>query len=278
MFFSRYRTCSAQVLGQRMTAVDVKYAALIVAHSNDATGALGEEAPRWMPVMKRFNEWKQIQTQAGRARAARANHHDVQANLGAVQPPLGPGNPILRSEVAAENLPQLGGPEEIGAGLEVNVLDNSLEESVPLEGIPNQPRRRRQRANTGSGNVRRNNRPRNDGATVHDEISEGRDQLGNLIGAMVNVAQAMAAPVPVPQPPAFSYASNPIAHLQSLNQIAISISQSMGNPVPQNINNQMMSSLQGLLNQFDAVNGLNQEPNVNPEPIDNDNEVNFLPV
>jgi hypothetical protein len=102
----------------------------------------------------------------------------------------------------------LGGPEEIGAGLEVNVLDDSLEESVPLEGIPNQPRRRRQRANAGSNNVRRNNRPRNDGATVHDEISERRDHLGNFIGAMGNIAEAMAAPVPVPPPPAFSYASN----------------------------------------------------------------------
>ena len=103
-----------------------------------------------------------------------------------------------------------GGPEEIGAGLQVNVLDNSLVDSVPLEGILNQPRRRRQIANSGSNNVWRDNPPCNDGATIHDEIAEGRDHMGNLIGALGNIAQSMAEPVSVPQSPAFLMLAIPL--------------------------------------------------------------------
>jgi hypothetical protein len=64
----------------------------------------------------------------------------------------------------------------------------------------------------------------------------------------------------------------------AINEIAASISQNMENNLPEDVNNLMMSSLRGLLNQFHEANGLNQGPNGNPEPIDNDNEFNFLPV
>ena len=100
--------------------------------------------------------------------------------------------------------------------------------------------------------------------------------MGNLVGALGNIAQSLAGPTSVPQPPAFSYASNPIAHLQSLNQIVASISQNMGTPALQNINNRMLSSVLGLLNQFDEANGLNNGWNMNHDPNDIDNEVNFL--
>ena len=90
-------------------------------HSNDATGADGEaQRPIWFDEMQLYYEWKESQTnQNQNQQAHRADMRSIQHELGTTQAPLGPGNPTLRSEVAAENPTARTGPQELAATIQV---------------------------------------------------------------------------------------------------------------------------------------------------------------
>ena len=109
------------------------YTTSLANHSRDPTGSQGETNPIWFDLWEEFVQWKESHSTNAAAQNNRANMREVQMGLQAVQPPLGPGNPSLRSEVANENRPQLGGPQIIGDGIQVRRVvnqNNSLASSA----------------------------------------------------------------------------------------------------------------------------------------------------
>lgn len=106
--------------GRRLAALDSHFNRIQDNHSNDPTGAEDEAYPLWCEVRQRLSEFQDNQpTCYAQQTAHHWNMCNVQQALGAQQHPLGAGMPPLCVEVAAENAPQLGGPQEIGAGMEM---------------------------------------------------------------------------------------------------------------------------------------------------------------
>ena len=98
-------------------------------HNCDETGAQGEaNFPVWFNARRRLAEFTENQTNCGRANNQRDAMREVQGALGVIQLPLGPGNPPMRSEVAAQNPPQQNGPLEIGAGIEIREIREDQQE------------------------------------------------------------------------------------------------------------------------------------------------------
>ena len=272
--FFRYRPVSAQVFGTRLTKVNRHYDNLLRAHSNDPTGAAGEDTPSWFDVYQRFRQYVDNQSVSGRARENRANLRAVQETLGAVQPPLGPGNPPLRSEIAADNPEQVRGPIAVGVGLQVNeVVINQEADSNPGEDnspAEDQTTRRRRRTREG-GNTRRN-RQRTGGRTIQDDINEGRENIGRMASALNELAQAVANPQqPIAPPVVHPLAANPIESLRVITQNVLSIAHDLDPERERNMREELMNSWTGTLRLFNRVNGLDQNGSNPTEGQNNQN-------
>ncbi len=219
--------------------------ALTLNHNNDPTGQQGEDVPLWFNVFCRYKEYCDQNNASNQAREQRGNLRNVQAALGAVQPPLGAGNPPTRSEIAAENPQQLAGPEELGAEMEVNaVLDN---DDTATAQVPN-----RRRRNRGGGN-RRRNRPRPGGRTVQDDIDDGREQLGQLAASLSEMTRSLT---PVPAPVAHPLTQDPVASLRMMTESVQSLATNLDSPQAREIQARALHSWNGLFDQFDHHNGI----------------------
>lgn len=257
----RCRPVGHQIFSQRLTRVDRHFQQLLLNHSNDATGALGEEAPLWFDVLQRFKQYSESQSATGRAQAIRANLREVQESLGGVQPPLGPGNPPLRSEIAAENPPQVGGNLDLGVGMEVSIVDepNSQQEA-------SQPRRGgRRRRNTSTSGTTRRNRART-GRTIHDDIDDGREQLGDLASSLREMAQSVTGSFREEEPgnnslSHNSLSRNPIADLRTITESVQLVASNLGVDEQRRASQRVMNSWMSPLNEFDQQNGLNGNSN-----------------
>ena len=236
---------------------------LLTNHNNDPTGALGEDGPAYIPELQRYLQW--IDSQASRntqQQQHRENMREVQQEVGAVQPPLGPGNAILRSEIAAENPPQVRGPQELAAEMEVAAINDDSNQDqgdeTNQQATGNRRRRRNISPNPGNGGGTRNNRRRvADGRTIQDEISEGRENLNNISNVIGNMAQAMAPQeAPRPQP----FVDNPIGALESLQQNMLTVANNLGPGEVHAANTRLLHSWHGLLERLAQANNVQLPP------------------
>ena len=190
--FLSYRPLNAQTFGRRLSALDRHFNNLLTNHSN-ADGAQGEELPSWFNVRQRMAIWQDSQGTRGRQAANRAQNRDIQVVLGTQQLPLGPGNPQVRREVAAENPQQVRGPQEIGAGLTIRNVTEGLTDTgnaAPDTGNTGTRRRRvRSPVPGGTGNGRRN-RPRSEAENIQDHINGTRNHIDRLADSIGNIAQS----------------------------------------------------------------------------------------
>jgi hypothetical protein len=139
LYYRSYQPIGHAQFAQRLSNLDQKFNSLLNNHNNDPTGAEGEQRPLWFEARYRLAEFQDSNTNQGQQQAQRANMHEVQAALGAAQRPLGPGAPALCSEVAAENPPQLDGPDEIGAEMEVRQVHADTVGGNDHDTVPTQP-------------------------------------------------------------------------------------------------------------------------------------------
>jgi hypothetical protein len=244
--FCGFNPVAARTLLTKLGRVETKYKELVRNHSSDPTGVLGEDAPLWFNAVHAFYQWKESNVGNARAQANRANLRVVQQNLGVVQLPLGPGAPALRSEIAAENPPQLAGPQEIGAGIEINDIVDIQEPDFPAENLPNQrPRRRRNRVTQGN-TVRRTNRQRTaDAPTIQDQLAQGRQSMNNLAESMNQMVQQNAIPQQL------NYALN---QLQGLSTLTNNLLAATGNQLPSPIRRRLVAANMEIMSQFERNN------------------------
>ena len=224
----------------------------MINHNNDPTGAQGEERPIWFNVVQRYKQFAESQTGRGRAQAQRANMRQVQGALGAVQAPLGPGNPAIRSEVAAENPEQAEGPLEVGAGVEIRQVNEATNNATDAQQPAQQPRRRRRRGASGSTGNRneRRNRPRT--AVVQDEIDARREQLDTLTDSINEMANSVTQSRN--QVPPSVLVQDSVGSLRQIMQDVNAIAASMGENRVQETNQRLYFAYHGLLQRHAAVN------------------------
>ena len=264
--FEMFQPLTAQVFGQRLTRVDNHFNSLLSNHNNDPTGAEGESRPVWFEILRTYRQFCDSNRSGAAAQRTRNELNEVTAQLGAVQPALGPGNPARRSEVAAENELQLRGPAHVGEGLQVRAVppedddaplmdDDNSNGGATENGNSNSSSRRR-RVRNASRVVSRNNRQRVSGnnRTIQDDINEGRQNMGMLAESLSNVANAMRDPpqqqniIPLNQ--------NPIEGLTAISTQMRLLGNDLGSPQRRQISQQLVGSWQGLLGRFHEVNGL----------------------
>ena len=222
---------------QRISSVERHCERLLANHNSDPTGEQGEnQLPIWFNDAQHHFQWKENNNQNRGQQAHRANMQEVQQQLGVVQAPLGPGNPPR--EVAAQNPPQQGGPQQLAASMQVAEAllngDSSDDDEVGAIAVNNdiqadsqgngtgtsqntnamannggqamvsqeqRPVRRRTQSPLATGGGTRSNRCQSDGCTTHDEIIDGQENLGNLVGALGTMASAIAPAAAAPAPP-----------------------------------------------------------------------------
>ena len=177
-----FRSVKGNQLLQRFRNAFNHHASLSNNHSGDTTGAAGETSYLWTPLYEEYLQWKDSHNTANQAQQSRQSMRTVQNALGAVQPPLGPGNPAQRSEVAAENGPSVPGPQEIGADMEVRqVPAANATQPVVRPQMQARSSRGRRRSNNNPSGTQRNNRQRTDrGSTIQDHIDQGRQHLDTI--------------------------------------------------------------------------------------------------
>jgi hypothetical protein len=262
--FELFNPLSAQVFGQRLSRLHNHFRELNSNHNNDPTGAEAEELPLWYGRYLRFSQFCDNQRSTrGNTQTQRENLNQIADQLGANQPPLGPGRPNRRSEIAADNPAQLRGPPHVGDGIRIQRIDSNVENNNPEhaqarrgtdppgevgnENVNNvATRRRRFRSNN---QTRRSNRRRTDGATIHDEISESRDMMHEMAGSLANMTNAVLG---TSRP---TETNDPINQLTKITQQLTAISQMNPDRAPQ-IAQRLETSWLGLLHQFDATNNI----------------------
>ena len=244
-------------------------------HSSDPTGALGEDHPLYFREIRQFTEWKaNRRSRSQNQQAHRQSMRDVQQELGTVQPPLGPGNPALRSEIAGENAPQREGPQELADRVQIAAVgDNSLNTTGPASS--QRSRRRSVSPNPGTnGATTRSNRRRVSGNSILDEIAESRANLNGIAATISNMAGSVE--------PRNQNITNPADTLQTMQQNMYSIVNSMGSPQRRATDERFYHAWNGLLNQFAADNNIQIPPamppaaptNANNEEINSDDTDN----
>ncbi len=265
-----YRAVSASGVRQRIVTAEREFARLSQqgAHNRDRTGAQGENLPLWYDLMAEFIQWKEANTGNNRARAHRAQHRNTQQVLQVEQAPLGPGNPTLRSEVAAENPPTLGGNNDIGAGLVVretnddgSIQQNDSNHDSTGEAVNAPTRRRRNRTvshsneEDGPGVISRNNTRRRV-SEVQEEMVTHRETMRDHVVALRDIARAMQAP---PVIAATTGILQPNA-VQDATIIAAQMERIAGNiGDPQTLqfaHQQNFLMMHGLMGRFNAANGI----------------------
>ena len=191
----------------------------------------------------------------------------VQNALGAVQPPLGVGNPTPRSEVAAENGPVVGGPQELGETMEVRQVENSIQPAVQRP--PMQPRsvRGRRRAHVSSG-TERNNRPRVErGNTIQDHIAQGREHLDTITNHLGVLTQSI---VSNNQPTvANPWNQDPVGNARQLVDSMITIASGLGSPQARLARQRALLFMNGIMNQAATTMGFDMIENATSDMIEN---------
>lgn len=275
---TRYRPVSAQVLGSRFTELERRFRNLLINHNDDPTGQQGEDVPRWFDVMQRLKVYIDSHSNNGRAQANRANLREVQGALGAAQPPLGPGNPSLRSEIAAENPTQLSGPVEIGAGVTVRqVVEDLVADEDDTTGTGTATAGQRRRRQRTSGTTRRNRQRTGRNSTIQEDIDDGREQLGSLAESLSDLARSVTAPVVQPVVDR-SLSSDPIGNLRSISESVTAIAAQLNSPERRQASRRLMASWGSLLDQYDVQNGFSANPETAAEAVAPANDVAGLPV
>ena len=258
--FFGFRGVNGQGLSRRWTRLENHTRQLILNHNNDPTGEQGEERPIWFPIMQEFFQWRESQaTQNQNQQNHRANMRNVQQELGIVQAPLGPGNPPLRSEIAAENDPQVPGPQELAANIEIAVVAQQQPVQASTQQDAGQPTRgtgRRRSNSPAPGGTTRSNRRRVDGPTIQDDIQEGRNNLSRVLGSIETMAQAIVpanAPAPRPRP----FVDDPIGTLRSIQENMLAIANNLGPSEVREANVRMYHSWHGILGNLAQANNMN---------------------
>ena len=77
------------------------------------------------------------------------------------------------------------------------------------------------------GGTTRNNRHRVDGATIQDDIQEGRNNLSCVLGSIESMAQAIV-PTNAPAPHPCPFMDNPIGTLRSIQEDMLAIANNLG--------------------------------------------------
>jgi hypothetical protein len=220
----RYRPVSAAVFRRRWAAAEHYYDNALLNHNNDPTGAQGEERPIWFAEMQRFYQWKENQLNRNRTQQVhRDDMQNVQQELGAVQAPLGPGNPPLRSEIAAQNPTQQEGPHELADTVQIAQVAEQNPRRRTLSPVPNAGTAAAN-GNTGSS---RSNRRRVEGRTIQDQIDEGRTNLNQIV-SLIGDMRDTVAPRNNPPPPPRPFQEDPIGSLRSIQENMMAIATNLG--------------------------------------------------
>ena len=199
-----------------------------------------------------------IVSSRARAQAQRANMREVQVALGAIQPPLGPGAPSLRSEVAAENPTQAPGPLELGNDIQVREVSGNEQgtsnSTEPGTGRSTETTTRVRRHLSGRNNgATRSNRPRTSGRTIQDEMDERRSQLDSLVDSIGTMSRSLITPNERPN----QMVQDTVGTLQQLHQNLSSIAALLGESHVQETNQRMYHAFHGLLGQHALMNQYN---------------------
>jgi len=269
--FENFRPLSAAVFGTRLTRASTYFDTLLQNHNNDPTGIEGEERPLWFDVHQRYKIFVDgQQSRSARNQERREGLNDLADQLGANQPPLGPGNPQRRSEIAANNPDQLRGPEDAGQGIQVNPLppgndfstgrdDDSAgggETAIAETQAASNNRSGRRRANRSRSPqvLSRRNRSRigGDGRSIQDTINDGRSMISDSLSSLADIANSIHNPPP--GPPAVPLNNDPIAGITALSQVMRTVAQGISPEVAQATDRRLLASLHGLLNNYDQAN------------------------
>ena len=251
--FYGFRGVQGQGLSRRWTRLETHTRQLMINHNNDPTGEQGEERPIWFPMMQEFFQWRESQaTQNQNQQSHRANMRNVQQELGIVQPPLGPGNPTLRSEIAAENPPQVQGPQELAANIEAAVVAQEPPQQEAGQATRGTVRRRSN--SPAPGGITRSNRRRVDGPTIQDDIQEGRNNLSRVLGSIESMAQAI---VPQNAPPPRPFVNDPVGTLRAIQENMLAIANNLGPSQIREANVRMYHSWHGILGNLAHANNMN---------------------
>ena len=263
MFYNthRYRSCKGHGLNDRFREAFREHERRTNNHNTDTTGGEGEAPYLWTALYEEYLQWKDSHSTSNQAQQSRQAMRTVQNALGAVQPPLGTGNPTPRSEVAAENGPAVGGPQELGETMEVRQVTNPSQSTVQRP--PMQPRsvRGRRRAHVSSG-TERSNRPRVDrGNTIQDHIAQGRvhlDTITNHLGVLTRSVASNNQPT-VANP----WSQDPVGNARQLTDSMITIASGLGSPQAREARQRALHFMNGIMNQAATTMGFDMFGNTN---------------
>ena len=260
--FHRYRPVGGARIRLKISEEEKWYNTILTNHNNDPTGVHGEERVVWFDDMTHYKQWTDDHAPRNQAQQNhRQNMREVQEELGAVQAPLGPGNPPLRSEVAAQNPPQVRGPQELAANMEV-IEVNEVEPPARAT-ASRQGNIRRRSISPVPGTGTRSNRRRTDGATIQDQINEGRQNLNTIVGTIEGIAQTFA-PQQVQESNPFK--DHPVSSLQAMQQNMLTVASNLGQDHVQTASNRLFQSWMGLVDNHARANNIQR-------PVDADSAV-----